>query len=97
MGKNQAQINYRKKAVKTLYLDLNIKTDADIIQWLDKTANRGGSKSGEIKRACRNLIPQDAYQFLGAWHCPSCPAKYTPVEGQLISYCPHCGQRIYPG
>lgn len=91
---NQAQIRYRKKAVKTFYLDLNTKTDADIIQWLNTTKDHGGSQTGEIKRACRNLIPQSAYPFRGGWNCPTCPAKYTPYPGQLISYCPRCGQAI---
>lgn len=91
---NEAQIRYRRKAIKTFYLDLNTKTDADIIQWLNTTKDHGGSQTGEIKRACRNLIPKSAYPFRGNWHCPTCPAKYTPYPGRLISYCPRCGQAI---
>ena len=94
MGKNQAQINYRKKAVKTLYLDLNIKTDADIIQWLEREPN----KAKAVKEACRRNIPKhminhnapsSSYKYL----CPTCEKIYIPSEKARYGYC-SCGQRI---
>lgn len=95
MGKNEAQIKYRKKAVKTIYLDLNQKTDADIIKWLNENAMKTATA---IKNACRKRIalnmkesdiPGQKYQ------CPSCDEIYfPPSNGAIFAYCPCCGQCV---
>lgn len=49
-AEKRAQAKYDKKNVKGLYLKLNIKTDADIIDRLNREAN----KQGYIKNLIRN-------------------------------------------
>lgn len=44
---------YRKKNIKRITLDLNERTDLDIIQWLEFRAENGASQSFTIKEACR--------------------------------------------
>ena len=94
MGKNEAQIKYRKKAVKTLYLDMNLKTDADILKWLENALS--GNKSHEIKFACRQQIPKKMKPEIMHFLCPNCERIYTPVEIQtrLFAFCPYCGQKV---
>ncbi len=89
-----AKARYKAKAIKTFYLDLNAKTDADIIQWLEQEPN----KAKAVKEACRRNIPKhmidynvpsSPYKYL----CPACEKIYIPSETTRYGYC-SCGQRI---
>lgn len=48
----RAKAKYAAKNVKQIKLNLNIKTDADILEWLDKIDNR----QGYIKQLIREDI-----------------------------------------
>lgn len=52
MGKYEPQERYDAKMTKFVGLKLNVKTDADILGWLDQQPN----KQGAIKEAIRAYI-----------------------------------------
>ena len=52
MRKETPQERYKKKSIKQVKLDLNINTDQDIIEWLEKQTN----KQGTIKKLMRREI-----------------------------------------
>lgn len=51
-----AKERYDKKNTKGLYLKLNIKTDADILNWLDEQ----DSKQGAVKELIRKAIKKQS-------------------------------------
>lgn len=55
MRKETPQDRYKKKNIKQVKLDLNINTDQDIIEWLDKQPN----KQGTIKQLIRREIEKE--------------------------------------
>lgn len=55
MRKETPQERYKKKAIKQLKLDLNMNTDQDIIEWLEKQTN----KQGTIKQLIRREIGKE--------------------------------------
>ena len=50
--KNKASMKYDAVNTKRVYIKLNKKTDADILEWLDKV----GNKQGYIKELIRKEI-----------------------------------------
>lgn len=55
-AQRHAITRYRKKNIQRITIDLNVKTDLDIIQWLETRAEDGASRSATIKEACRLAI-----------------------------------------
>lgn len=53
---SERQLRYDSVNTKRINLKLNIKTDNDILEWLD----RQESKQGAIKEAIRRLIKEEA-------------------------------------
>ena len=51
----KAAIKYKAANVKRIYLDLNKKTDADLINYLEDIPN----KAGHIKKVLREKIKSD--------------------------------------
>ena len=54
-GKYTPQENYDKENTKKFTIKLNLKTDADIIEYLGRT----GNKQGTIKRLIREAIEKE--------------------------------------
>lgn len=52
-AQRNAITRYRKKNIQRITLDLNVKTDLDIIEWLKIRTENGASQSATIKEACR--------------------------------------------
>lgn len=69
------QNSYDEYHTKQIKLKLNLKTDADILDWLNKKAlwNSGTSMQGEIKRLIREEIAREAAE--------SCRCTPTEKEG----------------
>ena len=55
MRKETPQDRYKKKNIKQVKLDLNINTEQDIIEWLNKQPN----KQGTIKQLIRREIEKE--------------------------------------
>lgn len=55
MRKETPQDRYKKKNIKQVKLDLNINTEQDIIEWLNKQPN----KQGKIKELIRREIEKE--------------------------------------
>ena len=51
-AQKQAVARFRKKSIKKYYLELNIRTDADIIEYLSTVQSRQGT----IKQAIREFM-----------------------------------------
>lgn len=51
----EAQARYDKENTKRFMMKLNVKHDADILEWLDKQPN----KQGAIKELIRKKIQED--------------------------------------
>ena len=93
-GKNRHQITYRARHITTIYVDLNQRTDADILQWLEGIGK--GHKMRAIKEACRKAQPRRPELLDNEVRCPWCLIPYTPVDPDIyVSFCPYCGQAIY--
>ncbi len=50
MKKETPQERYKKKVIKQVKLDLNMNTDQDIIEWLNKQTNKQGTLKKLIRR-----------------------------------------------
>lgn len=51
----ERQARYDKQNCKGLYLKLNTKTDADVLEWLEKQENKQGAIKALIRRENENV------------------------------------------
>lgn len=58
-AQKRAVAKYDKVNTKQFHLKLNLKTDADIIERLDKASNEEGGKQGYIKDLIRKDIAEN--------------------------------------
>ena len=56
MRKETPQERYKKKNIKQLKLDLNINTEQDIIEWLNKQPTKQGAIKALIRREIEKEI-----------------------------------------
>ena len=88
------QAEWRKSNTVFIGLNLNNRTDSDIIEYIDKKVAEGETKQGVIKRSLKQTMKDEGYSVLSdSEEAQDVAADYGQVAEKEPEYSPDPGEK----